>query len=696
MPPEHLGRIKIPPGGQLRTVSVEFQPIGRSGRRRKTKLEIIFSLIVIPYSEQYLVIVPKLSPPMRFYLDSLDNLDKVAADELKNYFYGSTAEEIMEYEYAKEEKIDNISVHAKVRAPLEKINEDRKTKKELILDVGTNLVARVRDGYFTHAYQVDDIINNILEILSSEKRESIILLGESMVGKTAIINEVAYRIAKGQCPSSLKKREIWQLSPHSIEVLPLWWENILSAVVDYAREENAIIFFEDIIDLLEGVTSFVKGPEMAKFLKDFVTKHEITIIGEATPEKYEKFLGKDFGFLSLFKTIRINHFTDEKTYQVLNSVRKELELKNDIGIETNAIDAAIELTKRFRPYWFFPGKAVHLLIQTVGSLADDEKKQKILTKSDVIKEFARQTGMPAIILSDEQPLELEEVKNFFQQRIIGQNEAVNEIIDLISKIKAGINDPQKPLGTFIFIGPTGVGKTLLAKTLAEYLFGSPERLVRFDMSEYAGEDALVKLLGVPGSYRERGHLTKHIVAQPFSVILLDEIEKANYAVFDLLLQVLGEGRLTDASGTTVDFRNAVIIMTSNLGASSREISSIGFLEKGISLEQHFIEKLEDFFKPEFINRIDHIIVFKSLSKEDIQLIAKKELDEVVSRYGFVSRRVNIEIDEQIVDLLIEKGFSPVYGARPLKRAIERIVISPIARYLATHREEEIGLIKVMR
>ncbi len=693
MHPSEFNAIKKIPGGHLETVEVEFHPISKGGTRRKTKIKLKFSIIVAPHKDQFLVTIPILEPPMKFYVDNINNIEKVAQDELKSYFHDSTTEEILKYEGTEKEQLENISAQVRVRGPLTTVNEKEKVNREIITAVGKNLLGLVQEQDFTRAYEVDETVEEIFNLLASERRESILLVGPSLVGKTAIIYEVARRILKKQCPKILNNREIWMVSAHSIEAVPVWWENVMNSLVSVAREENIIIYFDDIIDLLEGVTSYVKGSEMAKFLKVPLANREIVIIGETTPERYERFLGKDFGFLSLFKTIKLNPPLEQKTYTILNKVRKDLEQIFDFRIEPSAADAAIEITSRFRPYWSFPGKAIHLLRHTAET---NKAKEKSITKKHIFLEFSKQTGLPAEILSDEPPLDLTQVRAFFKSRIIGQDHAIDQIVDLISTIKAGINDPNKPLGTFIFLGPTGVGKTALAKALAEYLFGSSDRMVRLDMSEYSGSDALIKLIGIPGSSKKTGTLTRHITEQPFSLILLDEIEKADIAVFDMLLQVLGEGRLTDATGTLLDFRNAIFIMTSNLGASHKELTAPGFLKKNISVEQHFIDKLEEFFRAEFINRIDHIIVFEPLGEKQIRQIAEKELKEVLLRYGFVRRGITIDIDEQIGDLIAEKGFSPTYGARPLKRAIEKIVIAPIARYLATHKDDEIGLLSVVR
>jgi len=465
-------------------------------------------------------------------------------------------------------------------------------------------------------------------------------------------------------------------------------------MVNYARQENCIIWFEDLIEILSASTSFIRGAKIAKYFKDYISRGEIVILGEADPARFEKYMTKYSGFLSLFRQIRIEDVDDEKAYFIANSVRKKLELQKKVQISTDVIDLIIELTNRFEPYWENPGKSINLLKQVVRSKFTEEPTTTKINQKDVVRIFSRQTGLPEDILSEDPPLNLEKVEEFFMKRVMGQDKAVDAMVDLVSMIKAGMNDPKKPLGNFIFLGPTGVGKTFLARSLAEYIFGNEERMIRLDMSEYSSYDAVQKLLGIPGSTEDKGILTSRIIEQPFSLILLDEIEKAHRSVFDLLLQVLGEGRLTSSSGQTVDFRSAIIIMTSNLGASTKEMKSVGFGDNDFNTDFHYIEQMEKFFRPEFINRIDHIVPFNFLDKESIRKIAENELDKAITRYGILSRKVTLEVDDLILDEIIKHGFSPVYGARPVKRAIEKIVVSPLSRFVASQKRKALDLLKL--
>jgi ATP-dependent Clp protease ATP-binding subunit ClpC len=348
------------------------------------------------------------------------------------------------------------------------------------------------------------------------------------------------------------------------------------------------------------------------------------------------------------------------------------------------------------PYRAFPGKAVRFLEQLVrdalpgqdhasGAL---EHASIAIGRNDAIASFVRATGLPAFILSDELAMQVPEVRGYFEERLLGQPDAVDALVDLITVIKASLNDPHKPLGSFFFVGPTGVGKTESAKVLAEFLFGGRERMIRFDMSEYASADALPRLIGTAWKADSEGELTRRVREQPFCVVLLDELEKAHREVFDALLGVLGEGRLTDASGRSADFRNAIIIMTSNLGAGRREMQAIGFgqsqadgVESDERLRAHFTKQAEQFFRPEFFNRIDRIVAFRPLTLDAMRLITRRELGKLLMREGIVRRNLLVEIDDSVIEQLLAQGFHPLYGARPLQREIERTVILPLARLL---------------
>ena len=311
--------------------------------------------------------------------------------------------------------------------------------------------------------------------------------------------------------------------------------------------------------------------------------------------------------------------------------------------------------------------------------------------------FAERTGLPLLLLSDEVPLRTGDVRAFFEARVLGQDEAVEAMVDLVTVAKSGLQDPNKPLGSFFFVGPTGVGKTELTKALAEFLFGSSDRVIRFDMAEHGSGDALPRLIGTAWHSNGEGELTRRVREQPFCVLLLDEIEKAHRDVFDALLSALGEGRLTDANGRTADFRNAIVVMTSNLGAGQGS-AAVGFSAADAAAEadrlrRHFVEQAEKFFRPEFFNRIDRVLPFHALDPETVRRIARRELGRLLMREGITRRRLLVEIDDAVVERLAESGFHPHYGARPLQREIERAVIQPLARLIVEQRPSAGDLVR---
>ena len=363
----------------------------------------------------------------------------------------------------------------------------------------------------------------------------------------------------------------------------------------------------------------------------------------------------------------------------------------------DALEATLELTRRFEPYRALPGKAVRLLEETAQLLAAGESQP--LGREEITQAFAVRSGMPILMLSDRIPLHTDEVRAFFEQRVLGQSEAVEAIVDLIAVIKAGLNDPDKPLSTMFFVGPTGVGKTELTKALAEFLFGGRDRVLRFDMGEYATGDAVARLTGSAWDRRSEGELTRRVRDQPFCVVLFDELEKAHPSVFDVLLPALGEGRLTDASGRTADLRNAIVVMTSNLAAERQGSGGIGFARPGNDGEQarrraQLIEEAEKFFRPEFFNRIDRVLTFDPLGEETIRKIARREIGKLLLREGITRRQLLVEIEPGVVDQLALAGFHPRYGARPLHREIERGVIRPLARLIVEQQPGPGDLIRL--
>jgi hypothetical protein len=464
------------------------------------------------------------------------------------------------------------------------------------------------------------------------------------------------------------------------------WQDRARTLLSRARTERLIIAMGDPVGIVDAGRWSESSNNLSRALRPAMESGELTLICECDPASLDVVAKKEPSFIEAFHRINLHEPRDDEATRIVAAAARRFESTHGIALEESATTAAIQLTSRFEPYKGLPGKAVRLLAETVHlGMADDDPGP--LDREDVVAAFSQRTGLPRNVLSDELTLDLAEATDFLERRVLGQPDAVTTMVDLLAVVKAGLHDPTKPLGSYFFVGPTGVGKTELAKATAELLFGGSDRLIRFDMGEYQSGDAVAKLIGSGWQDANEGELTRRVREQPFSIVLLDEIEKAHSDVFDSLLAVLGEGRLTDASGRTADFRNTLVIMTSNLGAADADTQSIGFAPSGTDSlnrrRQHFLDAAERFFRPEFFNRIDRVVVFGPLEKEIILRIARREIGNLVMREGITRRQLLVEIDDGVVDHCAERGFHPKYGARPLQREIERAVAQPLARIVVS-------------
>lgn len=712
--PQTLHLFEFQPNQTLEKVTVELRPTDHQGKRRRNKIKLTVSLLLTPEEDgQILVMAPRLRhPPLTFYVNRSEELGEVAQLELAQYFHEASLEHILLHQPARYETLDTLEVEFKPKKATDRASEEEDERFWALKASGVNLSAQVIEGQLRRAYRREREVEEILAALAGERRPSILLLGPSGVGKTAIVYETVRRIHRRECAEVLHARQVWAITGDSLiagcSYIGQWQEKV-NDLVREVRKKRHLLFVEDIASLAE-VGRWSKGDEnIADFLKSFVQSGDVVIIGECTPERLRLAEQLSPGFVAQFRTLEIAPTSPGDTISILTALGRELERGEEIRIEPSALEAAVELTTRFQPYRPQPGKAATLLEQVAADAGRSAKAapdapRPTVTRKEVVSGFTKQTGLPEFIVADNVALDLDAVRGYFADRIIGQGAAVEAMVDLIAMIKAGLNDPGKPLGVYLFIGPTGVGKTQLAKTLAKYLFGDERRMIRFDMSEYNDPVAVRRLLGVPGSGREgAGELSRQVRAQPFCVLLLDEFEKADPQIYDVFLQVLGEGRLTDASGETTSFHNAIVLLTSNLGASAREQRSVGLTEQrgegatGKAAEYAYWQrKVEQFFRPEFVNRLDQIVVFQPLSEPAMRQIARRELGEVLLREGFLRRNVLVEIDDNAIDLLLEQGFNPTYGARPLKRAVERLVVLPLARYLASHGRSTVDLLRLTR
>lgn len=568
-------------------------------------------------------------------------------------------------------------------------------------DFADDLTGRARRDEVGHLDAREDIVDEFVRLLSSSSPTSVVLVGPPNVGKSAVIDQLARLAAAETGENPLATRQLVRLTATELMAnAKYWgmWEGRVKTLVDTAGERKAIVVMGDPLAIISSGRSEKSEHNMARALRPALERGDITAICECTPEAYETAKKLEPSFVRAFQRIDVSEPDPTATLRIAESEVRRISERESVEIEDAAVTTAIHLTSKFLPYLAQPGKSVQLLDSAAREVARADGK-RVLGKSELIEQFTRQTGLPSLILSDEATLDTESARSYFEERVLGQAEAVDAMVDLISVVKAGLNDPQRPLGVFFCVGPTGVGKTEITKALAKYLFGSPDRMIRLDMSEYSGPDAVTRLVGSKWNSGDEGELTRRVREQPFSVVLLDELEKADPGVFDVLLSVMGEGRLTDPNGRTADFRNAIIVMTSNLGADKSGKSKIGFSEDGAKneadqLKAHFIDHAQKFFKPEFYNRIDRVIAFRPLDRDTVRKIARRELGSLLDRQGIVSRQLLVEIDDAVVDAMAEGGFDPKYGARPLHRKIERSVIRPLARLIVEARPGPGDLIRL--
>lgn len=728
--PAQLHQFELNTKLYLQRVQVEVRPVDKKKRnKRREKLRLVFSLLVEPLEDGQLFIrVPKLGQQgPAFYVYTNEELHDQAQTELTAWLDGQSLEQLQEYVYARSETLEVLEIDI----PLKKLKEREEEEKLLnpfgtpqenfwaLKELGINMNAQAAEGRFRRTYRRDDVIEDIMQTLIGQRHNSVLLVGQSEAGKTAIIHEIVRRIQRGDCPDALKERTVWMLSPDRIIAGAQFigtWEERINNIADECRKKGHILFVEDLPGLLEIGRWSKSDSNVALALRPHLASGELIMLGEGLPERVA--MGDNIGasFMNLFRRVEVAPMSEEETSAVLNNVARDLEREHNLRILPEAIETSVQLSRRFLPYRAFPGKAVRLLEETASEIGrsrprfehSDEptlgflrrRGQGVTNRQSVIGTFSRTSGMPEFIVNDAARMSLDEVEQYFQERLLGQPDAVNTVVNLVATVKAGLNDPSKPMGTLMFIGPTGVGKTQMAKTLATYLFGDANRLLRFDMSEYRDHDGIAKLIGVFG---KEGELTRRVREQPFSVVLLDEFEKADPRIFDIFLQVLGEGRLTDSGGKTTSFHNSIIIMTSNLGANAKSFTGLGFArgsearqssEVDEALRQHYRRQVEEFFRPEFVNRIDYIVVFGQLDPTALRSIATRELGEILLRDGITRRNLLVEIEDSVIDLVLMKGYSPAYGARPLKREIERMVVSPMARELAQRSAQDTNLLRI--
>lgn len=497
--------------------------------------------------------------------------------------------------------------------------------------------------------------------LEARERRSTVLIGEPGAGKSALFQAALASTCLDAYATSGAEMVAGQSFVGQLE-------QRVAEVMEAAELLGAVLYFEDLDDLFAGRPGGYE--DMASSMSRYVERGRVRLFGELTPARYDELSHRQVGFFSHLARLHVAPLDRAQTTSLLLTRARG-------ALEPAAAEQIVELTERYEPARALPGKAVRLLDEVVAR----HEAGAAIGRDAVLAQYSARTGVPELLLRDEKSLVLEDVERRFRARIIGQERAIRRVAETLCTVKAGLQPRGRPLAQFLFVGPTGVGKTELAKALSELLFGSVERLSRFDMSEYADAWAAERL--IRGTDRDDGTLTRKIREQPFSVLLLDEIEKADPAVFDLLLQVLGEGRLSDARGRVAHFSNAIIIMTSNLGAQHQR-PRLGFGDAGQDDEAHYTARAREHFRPEFLNRLDKIVCFSALDRGQMGAVARVALERIAAREGFEERALGLEVTERALERLATEGFSSSYGARGLRRHLEQLLVAPVAALISAH------------
>ncbi len=646
----------------------------------------------------------------------------------------------------------------------------QQSRTPTIDQMGVDLTANARAGKLDPIIGRETEIERVIQILSRRTKNNPALIGEPGVGKTAIAEGLAQRIISGDVPETLQGKRLLTLDIGSLVAGTKYrgeFEERLKKVVEEIRNSGDCMLFIDELHTLVGAGAAEGAVDAANILKPSLSRGELQVIGATTLDEYRKYIERDAALERRFQPVQVREATIEESIQILTGIREKYEQHHRVTITDDALKAAAEMAGRYVSDRFLPDKAIDLIdeagsrvriqratapnslkeamreldsvikdkegaiegqnYERAAALRDSESKvrEKIqrlesgfhkqddiarpkVTEEDVAQIVSMWTGIPVTRIAQEESERLLHMEENLHQHVVSQNEAVEAVAKAVRRARAGLKDPKRPIGSFIFLGPTGVGKTLLARKLAEFMFGSEEAMIRLDMSEYMERHSVARLTGAPPGYvgyEEGGQLTEAVRRRSYAVILLDEIEKAHPEVFNVLLQIMEDGRLTDSKGRTVDFRNTIIIMSGNVGAQMiKREAQIGFRSGGADerseqqaydrMREKVLGEVKNVFRPEFLNRVDMIVVFRALAQADVLNIVDIELVRIKKQ--LLAQNLELEVTEPAKALLAEKGFDPDFGARPLRRVIQNTIEDELAERLLSGQLKSGGNVKVDR
>jgi ATP-dependent Clp protease ATP-binding subunit ClpC len=640
----------------------------------------------------------------------------------------------------------------------------REGKTPLVDQLATDLTALAQEGKLDPVVGRETEIERVIQVLSRRRKNNPALIGEPGVGKTAIVEGLAQRIVNGETPKPLLNKRVLQLDVGSLVAGTMYrgqFEERLKRVIEELKSSDSILFIDE-VHMLVGAGSAGSSVDAANILKPALSRGELQCIGATTLDEYRKHIESDAALERRFQPILVSEPTIEETIEILQGIKGPYQDHHNVEITDEAIESAATLSARYVPDRFLPDKAIDLideasarlrmykspeaaqvrraeqelvqveddlklleeegafgeeidrlrsqrdsLQETLASLKsnwNEQTNQPRLGAEDIAEVVAMWTGIPTMRIAGEESERLIHMEEAMHQRIVGQQEAIDSISKAVRRARAGLKDPRRPIGSFMFLGPTGVGKTELTKALAEFLFGSEEALIQLDMSEFMERHSVARLVGAPPGYvgyEDAGQLTEAIRRRPYSIVVFDEIEKAHPEAFNMLLQIMEEGTLTDARGRRVDFRNSIIVMTSNVGADTIKRQTLSFnVPRGDEADEktsfnemrkNVTDQLRRMFRPEFLNRVDATIVFRSLTKDETKQIVDLELNKVRDR--LIEHAITLEMTDEARSWLAEKGYDPEYGARPLRRLIQNEIEDELSDGILSGRYSLAGIVR---
>lgn len=668
---------------QLKTFYIKVRPVYRENDHSypsKTTIEVPVDAVYGPTDQgQYCCFLPLLEENFYYYDPKI--LSTLVKNFASNLFNRKTPDALYRMVLSKRPALDQIALRVNYSrdytfsngwmgqeefAVLESLAERYPLTKQMRQNV-----TAFPEAAWELEQQVDETIDKIVST-----RSNVLLVGKRGTGKSAVLRQAIKKITHKKSKVNLT---FWQLIAQRITARAKYlgeWQQQVEQLVYELERANGVLWILDVVQLLQ---TGGEGAEdsVAAFLTSFLQVGKLQMLGEVTPSQLESMRRLLPGFVENFQIVQLDELSEYQVQKILDRLADYCQQNLKIELTNPARTLSYRLLRRYYSYESFPGKAIKFLGQCISKAQKDQATT--VDNKAVIANFVAQTGMPELFLRDDLLLDPIELRQYFEAKIIGQTTAIEALCNVVKIFKAGLNSPNKPIATMIFAGPTGVGKTASTKALAAYFFGKGQKkspLIRLDMSEFQHPSQLARFIGAGG---EVGKLVQQIRERPFSVLLLDEIEKADSSIFDALLTVLDEGLLVDAYGRETNFRNTIIIMTSNLGASNR--TSVGF---GNANSTNYESAIGKFFRPEFVNRIDHLVLFNTLQQEDIRAITRLELADLEQREGFNKRQIRLEFSERLECYLAETGFDERYGARPLQRTLEYEIIAPLAKWLLAH------------